>query len=120
MDEGLGIGVNRKRKRGKAGQNGKSQKEGPGGGVPMVPGRPNLPRTWDRTVHRSGSCAVIVFVDQQSAINALKAVRKVRSDKEWREIKWRPEGMPKLGIERKSERYFVHVKVISIQVEEFD
>ena len=46
---------------------------------------------------------MVVFVDQQSAMNALKAVKRVRSDKEQREIKWKAERMPKLGFERKSE-----------------
>ena len=94
----VAVGRDKKRKRREGGQNGQSRRED----VVTMPGRPDLPRTWDRTVHRSGSCAVIVFVDQLSARNALKAVGKIRSAKDGREAKWRPEGMPKLGIERMS------------------
>lgn len=45
---------------------------------------------------------MVVFVDQQSAMNALKSIRRIRLDKERRDIKWKPEGMPRLGLERKS------------------
>lgn len=45
---------------------------------------------------------MVVFVDQQSAMYALKSIRKIRLDKERREIKWMPEEMPKLGLERRS------------------
>ena len=45
---------------------------------------------------------MIVFVDQLSARNALRAVGKIRSANDRREIRWRPEGMPKLGVERRS------------------
>ena len=98
LTTGVAAGGDRKRKRGKGGQHSQRRRED----IVTVPGRLNLPRTWDRVVHRSGSCAVIVFVDQLSARNALRAVRKIRLAKDGREVEWRPEGMPKLGVERRS------------------
>jgi ribosomal RNA-processing protein 7 len=36
-----------------------------------------LPQTWNRDVHRSGSSAVIVLVDERSVESTLKAIRKL-------------------------------------------
>ncbi|KAI9754768.1 MAG: UDP-N-acetylglucosamine pyrophosphorylase [Chaenotheca gracillima] len=41
-----------------------------------TPGAGDLPQVWDRTLHRSGSTALIKFVDRASQDAALKAVRK--------------------------------------------
>ena len=39
--------------------------------------RTGLPETWDRRCHRSGGCAVVVFVDSASMERAMKGVRRV-------------------------------------------
>ncbi|KAH7394330.1 ribosomal RNA-processing protein 7-domain-containing protein [Pyrenochaeta sp. MPI-SDFR-AT-0127] len=64
-----------------------------------------LPRLWDSEVRRSGSGAVVVFVDKRSAKGALKEVSK--AIKEGRSIAWKSgEG---LGIERyRSHNRLVH------------
>ena len=60
-----------------------------------------FPPVWDRPVHRSGSTAIVVFVDKASMAAALKAVRAaIKSSKT---ITW-GEGVedhiPPLGVER--------------------
>ena len=57
-----------------------------------------LPRTWDRELCKSGSGAVVVFVDVASAELALRTVRKIR--REGRQVGWKPIEVPKLGFER--------------------
>lgn len=67
-----------------------------------------LPETWDRDLHRSGSTAVVTFVDQASKDVALKETR--RAVKARREIVWGRglEGkVPPLG----SARYLAHHKL---------
>lgn len=63
---------------------------------------PNLPETWDREVHRSGSNAVLVFVDKASADAAAKAVK--RAARKGTELVWGGEGVddkvPSLGLAR--------------------
>ncbi len=62
-----------------------------------------LPKTWDRELHRSGSTAVVVFVDKASAEAGLKAAR--RAAKDGTKIFWGDgvEGkVPPLGSARKS------------------
>lgn len=54
--------INKKRKRGE---------------VLQDEGVPKLPEVWDRKLHRSGSSAVAVFVDEKSVEVVLKAIRKV-------------------------------------------
>ncbi|KAI9719253.1 MAG: hypothetical protein M1812_003583 [Candelaria pacifica] len=64
-----------------------------------------LPKTWDRELHRSGSTAVVVFVDKASAEAGLKAARKAA--KEGTKMHWGDgvEGkVPALG----SARYLAH------------
>jgi ribosomal RNA-processing protein 7 len=64
-----------------------------------------LPKVWDRDLHRSGSTAVAVMVDQKSAEAALKAIRKVHKSGAY--PVWGAgveEKVPKLG----SERYLTH------------
>lgn len=56
---------------------------------------PSYPALWDRRMHKSGSSAVVVFVDRASAELALRFVRK--AIKERRKVYWRPEPMPLLG-----------------------
>lgn len=58
-----------------------------------------LPRLWDREVRRSGSAAVVVFVDRKSARGALKEVQK--AVKEGKSIVWKSRGEG-LGVERKN------------------
>lgn len=57
-----------------------------------------LPRLWSSEVRRSGSGAVVLFVDRKSARGAMKEV--VRAAKESREVRWK--GGEGLGVERKS------------------
>ncbi len=67
-----------------------------------------LPRVWDRDLHRSGSTAVVVMVDQKSVEAALKAVRKVHKNVAY--PIWGAgvgEKVPKLG----SQRYLTHHKL---------
>jgi ribosomal RNA-processing protein 7 len=64
-----------------------------------------LPKIWDRDLHRSGSTAVAVMVDQKSVEAALKAVRKVHKSGAY--PVWGAgveEKVPKLG----SQRYLTH------------
>ena len=91
-------GRKRKRKRGR-------REDDQSNGL-KVPGRPQLPALWDRKLHKSGSSAVVVFVDRQSAVSALRAVRSVRAKEkvkgqEERKIIWRPEKGLRVGVERK-------------------
>ncbi|KAI9788239.1 MAG: Ribosomal RNA-processing protein 7 [Candelina submexicana] len=67
-----------------------------------------LPKTWDRDLHRSGSTAVVVFVDKASAETGFKAARKAA--KEGTKIYWGDgvEGkVPALG----SARYLTHQRL---------
>jgi ribosomal RNA-processing protein 7 len=57
-----------------------------------------LPRLWTSELRRSGSGAVVVFVDKKSARGALKEVQK--AVKEGRSVSWK--GGEGLGVERKS------------------
>jgi len=64
-----------------------------------------LPKVWDRDLHRSGSTAVAVMVDQKSVEAALKAIRKVHKSGAY--PVWGAgveEKVPKLG----SQRYLTH------------
>lgn len=56
-----------------------------------------LPRLWSTELRKSGSGAVVVFVDKKSARGALKEVQ--RAIKEGRRISWK--GGEGLGVERK-------------------
>ena len=61
-----------------------------------------LPEVWDRELHRSGSTAVVVFVDRVSMEASLKAAK--RAAKGGKEIVWGEgveEKLPKLGSERR-------------------
>lgn len=68
----------------------------------------DLPRVWDRDIHRSGSTAVVLFVDSKSTENVLKAVRKVHKTGSFPIWGIGPEGQkvdsPPLG----SKRYLTH------------
>lgn len=60
-----------------------------------------LPNTWDKPLLRSGSCAVLVFVDKASAGLAMKACKKAALQAKKRgqaTIEWEGEGL--LGLER--------------------
>jgi ribosomal RNA-processing protein 7 len=59
-----------------------------------------LPRLWNSEVRKSGSGAVVVFVDRKSARGALKEIQK--AVKEGRSVSWK--GGEGLGVERKSLR----------------
>jgi ribosomal RNA-processing protein 7 len=64
-----------------------------------------LPKVWDRDLHRSGSTAVVVMVDQKSVEATLKAIRKVHKSGAY--PIWGAgveEKVPKLG----SQRYLAH------------
>ena len=73
---------------GKASQhmNSKKRKRGadPDGQAQLL--EADLPSTWDREIHKSGSDAVVVFVDRPSMEAALKAVKKAR--KSQKSIQW--------------------------------
>ena len=59
---------------------------------------PQLPEVWDRELHRSGSTAVVVFVDRPSMEIGLKAVK--RAAKNGTEVVWGKgveDKVPKLG-----------------------
>ena len=59
---------------------------------------PQLPEVWDRQLHRSGSTAVVVFVDRPSMELGLKAVK--RAAKTGTEVVWGKgveDKVPKLG-----------------------
>jgi len=56
----------------------------------------DLPKIWDREILRSGSCAVIVFVDRASADAVLKACRRVA--KKGEHVEWN--GVGSLGLQR--------------------
>lgn len=58
----------------------------------------DLPDVWDREVHRSGSAAIVVFVDEQSMQSALRSVKKTakaRTELVWG--KGPEERLPALG-----------------------
>lgn len=57
---------------------GKKRKRGDEGSTAMDLKRAALPGTWDRELHRSGSTAVVVFVDRASMDASLKAVSRAR------------------------------------------
>lgn len=57
---------------------GKKRKRGNEGATAVDLERAALPDTWDRELHRSGSTAVVVFVDRASMDASLKAVSKAR------------------------------------------
>jgi ribosomal RNA-processing protein 7 len=61
-----------------------------------------LPRLWPGTLSKSGSGAVVIFVDKNSARGALKAIQK--AVKEGTSILWKS-GDAALGVERKSRLY---------------
>ncbi|KAI9835408.1 MAG: hypothetical protein M1819_002326 [Sarea resinae] len=71
-----------------------------------------LPELWDRELRRSGSTAVVVFVDRTSMESALKNIRKIR--KRGTRIVWSEKA---LGIEDKipplgSHRYSTHASLL--------
>jgi ribosomal RNA-processing protein 7 len=70
-------------------------------------GAEDLPQIWDRDLHRSGSTAVVVLVDEKSVEGALKAIRKLHKSSKAKWPVW-GEGIedkiPKLG----SARYATH------------
>ena len=60
-----------------------------------------LPELWNRELHKSGSGAVVIFVDKISAAAAMKAVKKAVKAK--KTVTWGhnlDERLPRLGIER--------------------
>jgi ribosomal RNA-processing protein 7 len=64
-----------------------------------------LPKVWDRDMHRSGSTAVALMADEKSVEVVLKAVRKVHKSGEYPVWgKGVEDKVPKLG----SERYLTH------------
>lgn len=56
-----------------------------------------LPKVWDQCLRKSGSSAVMVFVDRASADMAMKSVRK--AIKSGKEVKWKGS---RLGLDRTS------------------
>ncbi|KZF24260.1 hypothetical protein L228DRAFT_266609 [Xylona heveae TC161] len=64
----------------------------------------DLPDTWDRQLHRSGSSAVVTFVDRASMDLALKAIKKSRKSGQakivWGEGVEGTGKVPELGIHR--------------------
>ncbi|CAA9966856.1 RRP7 multi-domain protein [Pyrenophora teres f. maculata] len=56
-----------------------------------------LPQLWNREVRKSGSSAVVVFVDKKSARGALREVQ--RAAKEGKNVTWKSKGEG-LGVER--------------------
>ncbi|TKA76693.1 hypothetical protein B0A49_04130 [Cryomyces minteri] len=84
---------------------GRKRKRGQDGGGEDEEDVAKLPETWDRELRRSGSTAVVVFVDRASAEMALKEAR--RAAKGGKEVVWGKgvEGkVPVLG----SARYLQH------------
>ena len=65
---------------------GKKRKRGDEGGMALDLDCAGLPDTWDRGLHRSGSTAVVVFVDRASTDASLKAVK--RANKEGTKLVW--------------------------------
>ncbi|KAJ9648214.1 hypothetical protein H2199_001067 [Coniosporium tulheliwenetii] len=65
-----------------------------------VPQELELPAVWDREILKSGSSAVVVFVDRASAESALKHCKKAA--KTQKEVRWTPED----GLGEK--RYLTH------------
>lgn len=64
----------------------KKRKRGENGGAAVDLKRSVLPDTWDRELHRSGSTAVVVFVDRTSMDASLKAVS--RASKQGKKPVW--------------------------------
>jgi ribosomal RNA-processing protein 7 len=69
-----------------------------------------LPRTWDRELHRSGSTAVVVLVDEKSVESTLKTIRKLHKSSRKDGLQWPVWGE---GVETKvatlgSARYAAH------------
>ena len=94
--EGTRTGAGRKVTAPVAPKVGKKRKRGPDGGGEN--GEVLLPETWDREVRRSGSTAVVTFVDVASADMALKETRK--ASKAGKEVVWGKgveEKLPALG-----------------------
>jgi ribosomal RNA-processing protein 7 len=57
----------------------KSKKRKRAGGISTsLEAASELPAVWDRDVRKSGSTATLVFVDEPSAVAALKAVRRLK------------------------------------------
>lgn len=83
-------------KKGKKRKRGAEAEDGEGPEVGLLPG------TWDRELHRSGSTAVVTFIDQASAELALKEARKAA--KTGKPVSWVGEGVqaktPSLGLAR--------------------
>ena len=92
------------------GKRNKKRKRGSESGKEVVDGE-ELPKLWDRELHRSGGTAVVVLVDAKSVESVFKAVRKLH--KAGKEAKWPVWGkgvegkVPELG----SARYKAHQKL---------
>ena len=91
---------------------GKKRKRGGGGGSKTLQqssedvGR--LPETWDRELHRSGSTAIVTFVDTSSSELAMKEARKVaRAGKRLHWGQGLDGKVPELGVAR----YVAHHKL---------
>lgn len=72
------------------------------GDVDSAQGKHELPLTWDRQLHKSGSAAVVVLVDQPSLKLALSSAKKAAKKKI--DIVWGQgvnETLPALGIQRR-------------------
>lgn len=69
----------------------------------------HLPPTWNRAIHRSGSSAVVVLVDEKSVDSALKAIRKLHKSSKPQWPVWGEDikKIPSLG----SARYEAHYKL---------
>jgi ribosomal RNA-processing protein 7 len=61
-----------------------------------------LPPTWDREIQRSGSAAVVIFVDKPSMEIALKHVKRAAKARTELAYAWAPKGdqVPALGSQR--------------------
>lgn len=69
-----------------------------------------LPKTWDREMHKSGSTAVAVFADEKSVEAVLKAIKRLHKSGKEKFPVWGEdlsEKVPKLG----SHRYLTHHKM---------
>jgi ribosomal RNA-processing protein 7 len=75
-----------------------------------------LPQIWDRELRRSGSTAVVIFVDAKSAGSALKAIRKLHLPSKKKDSPWpvwgeglegKRDEVPTLG----SARYLAHQRL---------
>lgn len=91
-------------------QNGKKRKRGSNNEISLLEQEKagELPQTWDRALHRSGSTAVAVMADARSVEAVLKAVRKVHKSGKYPVWGVGPDGSkveaPALG----SQRYLTH------------